>query len=330
MERREYEFILEAQTPIAHHSEVQGNQAIFMTQKMRQQDGSFARVPIITADTMRHGLREAATYALLDAAGMLKEPALSEGALRLLFAGGMVTGKGDGSVIKLDQFRRLTELVPPLRLLGGCCDNRVIPGTLLVNAAVLVCDESANYLPPWVGEWMADKRIARSTKRSHIENVQRVRMDPLLDPHKQKLLNPAARALLTGKLEDSEGAHASGDAAALAESKSTMMPRTYETVVQGSLFYWSLSAMVYSDLDADTLMTMLGAFFLTCTVGGKKGTGNGRMRAIAGTPARVMRPSDKVQVIDPKLLGEGAGRLFGEHVKAHAAELRDFLSEVNA
>lgn len=335
METRSYEFLLEAQSPIAHHEGVQGNQAIAMTRKMRQSDGSFQRVPIVTADTMRHGLREAATYALLDAAGMLTADGaangvLSEGALRLLFAGGMVTGKGDGSVIKLEAFHRLCELIPPLRILGGCCDNRVIPGTLRVDDAVLVCDESARYLPAWVQEWMASEKIERSSKRAHLESVQRVRMDPLLDPHKQKLLTPAARGLLTGRMETSEAGHETSDAVAISESKSSMMPRSYETIVQGSLFFWSLSAQVYSDLDADTLMTMLGAFFFNCVVGGKKGTGCGKMRAIAGTPARVSRPSDRVEVVDPKVLGRDAGKLFTAHVKERAAEIRQYLGDVNA
>jgi hypothetical protein len=69
-EKVRWEFILEAQEPIAHHSESMGNTAIAMRQKTRLADGSFVSVPIITGDTIRHQLREAASYALLDAAGM--------------------------------------------------------------------------------------------------------------------------------------------------------------------------------------------------------------------------------------------------------------------
>lgn len=330
METRSYEFILEAQTALAHHERTEGNVAIAMTRKVAMPDGSFKQIPIVTGDTMRHGLREAVVYALLDAAGMLAEPALSEGALRLLFAGGMVTGKGDGAVIKLDAFRRLTELVPPLRLLGGCCDNRVIPGTLEVGDAVLICEEYAHMLPPWIREWLGERGRELVSNREHIELVTRVRMDPTLSPAKQKLLNGAALKQLEARAVASEDAHESGDALAVAESKSSMMPRSFETVVQGSLFYWRLDARVFSELDADTLMTMIGAFFYNAVVGGKKGTGHGRIKAIAGLPVRVSRPSDKAEVIDPKALGEGAGKVFGEHVKARAAEIREFFREVNA
>lgn len=330
MEIRSYEFILEAQTAIAHHEGTEGNIAVAMTRKVAMPDGTFQQVPIVTGDTMRHGLREAVVYALLDAAGMLKDPALSEGALRLLFAGGMVTGKGDGAVIKLDQFRRLCELVPPLRLLGGCCDNRVIPGSLEVNDALLICEESAHMLPEWIHDWLEGRGRALASRRQHVEMVQRVRMDPTLSPHKQKLLTGSAMKQLEARTSAAETAHETGDALSVAESKSSMMPRSFETVVQGSLFYWRLDARVFSELDADTLMTMIGAFFYNAVVGGKKGTGHGRIKAIAGVPVRVMRPSDKAEVIDPKHLGEGAGNVFGEHVKAHAAEIREFMREVNA
>ena len=76
---------------------------------------------------MRHAAREVSSYAMLRAAGML-EGALSEAALRLLFAGGMVTGRGDAGVINLDRYRELCALVPPMALFGGCTDNRVQPG----------------------------------------------------------------------------------------------------------------------------------------------------------------------------------------------------------
>lgn len=330
MERRSYEFILEAQTPIAHHSRTEGNQALFMTQKVRQRDGSFANVPIITGDTLRHGLREAGAYALLDAAGMIADPVLSEGALRLLFAGGMVTGRGDGSVIKMEQYRKLAELVPQLQLLGGCTDNRVVPGATTVEAAQLICDETMHFMPDWVKGWLAEQGIGITTRRSYVENVQRVRMDPTLDPNKRKLLSGDATKWIEAKSEKAEEAHSTGDSTAIQEAKSSMMPRSFETLVQGSLFFWRTSALVHDDLDADTFLTMLGALFRYFVVGGKKGTGCGKLRAVVGTPARITRPSDKVEVIDPRVLGDGAGKLFGEHVKARAAEIREYLREVNA
>src|SRR5262245_29758625 len=110
-EQKRFEFILQAAEPIAHHSETYGNAQVAMRKKVRQPDGSFASVPCITGDTLRHGLREASTYALLDAAGMLADPDLSESACRLLFAGGMITGSAGGAV-KLGDYAEMVDLIP--------------------------------------------------------------------------------------------------------------------------------------------------------------------------------------------------------------------------
>jgi hypothetical protein len=53
METKRYEFVLEASQPIAHHSETLGNQSILMREDIRQPGGGFAKVPIVTGDTMR-------------------------------------------------------------------------------------------------------------------------------------------------------------------------------------------------------------------------------------------------------------------------------------
>jgi len=330
METKRYEIILEAETPIAHHAETLGNSAILMRRKVRGPDGAWADVPIVTGDTMRHGLREAASYALLDAAGLLDGHALTEGALRLLFAGGMVTGRGDASVIKLDGYRELCELLPHLEILGGCVDNRVVPGTLAVEDAVLVCEESAHLLPAWIVEWAREHRGPLDTCRAHVEEVQRVRMDPTLSPEKRKLLSAGEAARVEGRLLASEAAHAEDDAVAREGSKSSMLPRRYEEVCVGSLFAWRVTATLYGDLAADTFDTMVCAFLANARVGGKRGTGCGLLRAVVGNEVAVLRPRDAHTGVDFGALAPARGRLFREHVHARAGRLKAFLSTVNA
>jgi len=330
VKKTRYSFLLEAEQPIAHHSEVFGNTAVLMDRKVRQKDGSFARVPILTGDTLRHGLREASAWALLDAAGMVANPSLTEGALRLLFAGGMVTGRGDAGTIKLDQYRRLAELVPPLRLFGGCCDNRVIPGNLEVSDATLICAESERYWPDWVREWVKTDGLAVSTARSHVELVQRVRMDPTLQPNKQRLLSGEAQKALTGKVKAQEAAHESGDAVEREESKSSMMPRTFECLVKGSLFTWDVWVTTFNDLEQDTFLTALGAFFANPVVGGKRATGHGRIRVVACQQLSVLGPKDTAKVVDLAAPDQRAGRIFLAHVKERAKEIQAFFADVNA
>lgn len=329
-EQKEYEIILEAATPIAHHAETLGNSAIHMRRKVRLPNGRWANVPIITGDTMRHGLREAASYALLDAAGMLGKGRLSEEALRLLFAGGMVTGRGDASTVKLDEYREMVQLVPPLSLLGGCASNRVISGKVFAEDAVLMCDETTHLLPEWTVEWAREHRGGFDTHREHVEEVQRVRMDPTLDPEKRLLLSDEARDRVEKRLLASETAHADDDALARESSKSSMLPRRHETVVSGSLFFWRVSATVHSELEADTLDTMICAFLANARVGGKRRTGHGRIRALVGNEVPILRPREAASAVDFAALGAARGQVFRKHVAERAEKLRDFLARVDA
>lgn len=325
MKTQRFEFLLQAQQPIAHHAETFGNHAVIQRRRVRQADGSFSDVPVISADTMRHGMREASAYAFLDAAGLLDDGNLTESALRLLFSGGMVGGRGDGGTLNLDQYRQLCELCPPLALFGGCASNRVIPGRLFVEDAVLLCEESARHAP----EWSMDG-VTLASQRAHVEEAQRVRMDPTLDPGKRKLLTDGAQVDATKRLASSEAAHAADDAVAREDTKSSMMPRTFERVVQGSLFSWAVSAHTYSDLDVDTLMVALGVFLSRPVVGGKRGTGHGELRVVSARDIAVTRPAERAEVVDVTALGGRVGALFRAHVAERKDRIKSFLGSVEA
>lgn len=332
MQTKRYEFVLEASQPIAHHGETIGNEAILMREDVRQRGGGFAAVPIVTGDTMRHGLREAAAYAFLDAAGLLDEPGLTEATLRLLFAGGMVTGRGDASVISLDTYRELVELVPSLKLLGGCTNSRVIPGQLAVDAAMLMCTETAHVLEkasPWVLEWARQNGETLESCRAHVGEEQRVRMDPMLTPEKTLLLATGEQVAVAKRLAAGETAHEAADAVGRERAKSTMLPRRYEVVKRGSLFAWGFACRCYSALDVDTLHVMAGAFLSSIRVGGKRATGHGAMTPVAwqGIEAPdLRRPSEAITAgFGPKV-----GEIFRSHVAERRGRIRDLLAVVDA
>lgn len=321
-----YDMILEARTPIAHHQESFGNEAVVMRRKVRQADGSWAMVPYLTGDTCRHGLREASAYVFLDAAGLLDTAKLGEAALRLLFTGGMVTGRGDASKISLDAYREMCELCPPLALLGGCTDNRVVPGRLICDEALLVCEEQRRYLPDWVLSW--SELGALDTCRAHVEEVQRVRMDPSLDPGKRKLLLTGDQVEVTNRLAAGERAHEADDASSRDDAKSSMMPRRFERLAQGSLFYWSIVCDTHSPLDEDTLKVMLSAFLANARVGGKRGTGHGLLRPVALCDVSIKRPADQTTAIT--LDGQTFGQLFRSHVAERREQIAAWLARVNS
>ena len=332
METIRYEFILEAIEPIAHHSETIGNEAIVMRESVRQPDGTFIDVPIITGDTMRHGLRETGAYAYLDAAGKLDNPQLTEGALRLLFNGGMMTGKGSARAIDLDTYRRMSVLLPLLPLLGGCSDNRIVPGNVEVSRAIVICDETLSKLSlqaPWLADALTALGEMVGPAATHIDEEQRVRMDPTLVPSKRLLMNDDAQVHTHKRLASSEKAHTENDAIDAQASKSSMMPRRFEVVKTGTLFHWSVTARVYSPLERDTFNLMVGLFLANCRVGGKRGTGHGSLRVRYGTNVLIKPFATETTAIAS--LSDGTiGKIFHEHVKAHAAEIQDLLKTVVA
>jgi CRISPR type IV-associated protein Csf2 len=323
-ETKQYQFLLEAESPISHAQETIGNESIVMRRKVRQKDGSFERVPIISSNTMRHGLREAAAYAFIDAAGLSEQ--LTRPAVRLLFNGGTLTGRGDAGAVSLDRYRQMVELCPPLALLGGCSDNRINSSQLDASDALLVCAESQAFVPTWAQELAGQLE----TSRAHVESVQRVRMDALLDHTKRKLLTSDEQVEITKQLTAGEQAHVKDDAIERSDSKSNMLPYTFETVVQGSLFFWSVTCRCTSDLDVDTLNTILATFLYNPVVGGKKGTGHGRLRVVHAKNVEVRRIADAAETIDTATLGERTGSLFRRHVAERKEAIIEWLKIVNS
>lgn len=331
-EKKRYEFVLRAEQPIAHHCENDGNEAVAFRRRVRVR-GGWAEIPIITADTMRHGLREAAAFAVLSAANLLTGANLSEAAIRLLFAGGMVTGRGDAGTISLDRYRELCELVPTMTLFGGCCDNRVIPGRLVVEDAVLICtelaDEALGYVPTWALDLARDS-VGIDASAHHIENEQRVRMDPTMHPERRLLMSADEQVKVTNRLQASETAHTTNDALAREETKSSMMPRRFERVAAGSLFFFTIEANTYTPLDVDVLNVAVSAFLHNARVGGKRGTGHGLLRHVASQGVSIARPAEERAPVAALAKDAPVGHILKAHIEERASRIREFLRNVNS
>lgn len=317
--RKRYEIVLEAVTPIAHHAGTQGNHSYLMTTRVRTPTG-WEDVPCITADTMRHKLREASSMALLDAAGITGD--LTEAALRLLFNGGMITGS-DGGAVKLDAYREMVQLIPSLALFGGCAQNRIIPGRLTVEDAILICSETEKF----VSQWQLETVGAIDTYSAHVEETQRVRMDSSNSPHMRKLLTTSEQIRTANRLKASEQASESGDAVEKDKEKSSMLPRTFERVARGSMFAWAVEAIVQSDLDEDVFNVAVLAFLSRAVVGGKSGTGHGCLRVVAANEVRMASPAREHERM---ALGVKVGDLFRSHVAANRERIVEFFSSVSA
>lgn len=318
MLKKRFEILLRADSPIAHSAGNIGNTSVLMTEPMRMDDGSTVDVPIITGDTMRHGLREAGSRALLSAANLDGE-VLTEGALRLLWNGGMM--RDSGSVVSLEEYRRMVELLPHLALLGGATRNRIEAGQISVDNAILVCEETAPILPSWA----VDMSGPLSMAGEHRTEVDRYRHDAMTSRVTRKRLLPGDRARIESQMTKGE----TGSEAEKNKAKMGMMPHSYEAVIRGSHFYWSVVVTTYSDLEVDTWMVCLGAFLLDAQVGGKKGTGCGRIKPIHAKGFELARIEERIGEV-VSLDTEDIGSIFRAHVADRSAEIANYLREVRA
>jgi len=330
MKHHRLEFILCAKEPIAHMEGTIGNTQVVMRRKVVLPNGRMTKVPYITGDTMRHGLREAGTYSLLQAAGMLPNAGLSESAMRLLFSGGMVMGSAS-DVVRMDDARKWREVVPHIAILGGCIGNRIEPGKIEVGDAWLVCEESlqAGLVGSQAMDYLRDKEMEMSSGRAHIEMVQRVRMDPSLSPSKRMLLSDGEAARVEGRLLRSEAASEREDHGAKDREKSSMMPFSYETVIAGSLFAWRVDCMTHSEIEEDALAVMIGAFAQSMRVGGKKGTGHGLLEVEKVFGAHAPRTADKA-LEGVSIDDSDAVLRYLARAKENAPLIRKWLDEVKA
>lgn len=330
MTQTRYEMVVRAKDPVAHASETMGNASIFARKKVRVPGGDTLAIPYISGDSIRHQLREAAAYGTLHAAGLLDDPQLSEGALRLLFNGGMVTGRGNAAVVNLDSYRKLVALFPPLALLGGCSDNRPIPGQVNVDEGNLLCSEMAHLTPPWVIDWAATNGERIDSARVSVEEVQRVRMDATLIPEKVKLLSDTAKSNVGARMLTSEKAHEDADSKGKAESKSAMMPRTHERLIQGSLLWLGIEARTYSDLEWDAFNFSVACMLNNFRVGGKQAQGHGRLEFVTGARIRFEPSAGKFESVGAELAPK-MGDIYRAHVIERKEELTAWLrSAVNS
>ena len=130
--------------PFHHGAGTAGNTSLLRTQDVVQPDGTVARVPFLSAASIRHALRDALAWHTAHTLNI--EPGtLSKGTVDLLWTGGAVSSTG--SRTDLDMMRRVEAHYPALAMLGYAAKSDIITGTLRASDLILVCQENDWRLP---------------------------------------------------------------------------------------------------------------------------------------------------------------------------------------
>lgn len=319
-----YEVLARAIDPIVHSQGNEGNESIFARKKSAGVDGTIHMVPYLSGNTIRNRLRRAAAYGSLHEAGILDDPQLSEGATRLLFNGGMVTGKGDAAVVNLERYRELAALFPPLRLFGGCADNRPLDGQLNVDEGCLVCTETEHRLSPFVRAWIEETGYRLSSCRALMETVQHVGMDPTIRKETFVLMSDLARANADARQLASAKAHETGDAKLARENKSDMRPYTFERICEGAVLTFGFEVRVHEPMDRDVFAFSMKHLLSNFRVGGKGNVGHGRIEYVRGARVDYAIGAVTVESEDTTVAGQ-AGALYRAHVQAKKEEIAKWV-----
>lgn len=330
MERERYELIVRAVDPIVHSIGSIGNESTLMRKKCSAPDGSVFSLPFITGNATRNRFRAAATWGTLQEAGILADAQLSEGALRLLFNGGSLGKKGDAAVMNVERYRELIALFPPLALFGGCTDNRPLDGQLNVDEALLLCHETRHKFSPFVQTWVEEQKYQLLSMRSRVETMQHVSMDATQRQETVGLLSDLAKANVQARQLASAKAHEDGDSKLARESKSGMMPYTFERFCEGAVFALGFEVRVYTPMDRDVFAFSMKYLLSNFRIGGKANVGHGRLEYVKGARVDYQVGSVQVSSEDTTMAG-AAGALYRAHVQEKKEDLAAWIrSSVNS
>lgn len=274
--------------PIHHGAGSVGNVQVLRRQEVLMEDGTTARVPYISGNSLRHMIRAGGARYAIEALG-IGDGDLSKGMVDLLFSGGGLS-KG-GSAVNLSKARELERLFPLLSVMGYGAGNTMTQAKLRMNNMHLVCQENRFRMPVALLDHPHALRLRAAATRVDEFGT---RHESTRDPSIARLLPTEQRALIEGE----RSAKASDKGASEKVKDTAQMIYEFETIQPGARFWCQLSYRDLSDLEIGALQSALGR---ACSgvhsdggyifsVGAKTNQGNGQVSiTFSGVLHRIVR-----------------------------------------
>ena len=226
--------IAEAMEPIHHGGEKSGNEVLYRTHPVYV-DGLTEEVPIISGNSLKHLNREGSSRFALAAMGLDEKAALDESEINLLFSGGTLTKSGHS--VRMDEARKVEELLPGLGLHGYACGNVMQESQVNFGTLELACDATAHKL-----KWMVEKYTRRHLDRfedppdEFMASYFGTNHEPSRRRSMRELMHADVRADIEGAVSDDKDKGA-GDK----KRKSTQMIFGYQCLMPGSVLVGTIS-----------------------------------------------------------------------------------------
>jgi len=309
-----FDVLVRAEQPMIHSEGVFGNIASFRRQKYVLADGSVIRLPQVSGNAMRNGLRRAAMWHAVNLLG--GEIRLGKKAVNLLFSGGTLDSESKG--IDVAGYTATRNLFPPLGLFGGGLGNALVPGCLRVGPLVPICEETTTLASYPVPEHLIPSGFAPQPIAAYTDTYQGTRRELFADPKYRALLTDGEKEETVKKITDGKKAREKGEHPEKRDSQQMIYEQ--ECIAAGTLFHWSVGIQLATEMERSCFLSVLALYSQDSVVGGKAGVGFGRIRMeIKG-----------VQTMSPTLQTSNLPALavwtqYEQHIRDHGDEITEWL-----
>jgi hypothetical protein len=313
-------------SPLVHGAGTSGNSQLLRKMPVIQPDGTIARVPYLSANSIKHKLRASATQYALDAMGV-EDRSLSKPEVDLLFSGGHLSKSG--AAIDLTAARKIEELFPVLSLCGYSAGNVINEGKINVRHLKLVCAENAESIPDDLREHPALRL------RAGAQTVEEfgTRHDMSNRAIGRKLLTGEAQAAQAKKRTKALAAPKEDGPAARGDS--AQMIYEFGAVAAGATWWGSIWIADLTELEQAALAS---AFHYAATdrigerlaisMGAKTGVGYGEMAVAIRGSMRIAPPVfQETALARPE---DTLGQRYTEHLRTRKDEILAAIREAVA
>lgn len=303
------EALATALDPIHQGGETTGTATSELRREKVVVGGTVDYLPVISANSLAHHMRENCVYWTLDQIGFERFGVSGERAFKLLFAGGgRATKIGTASYIDLREEHELRSLFPTVSLFGGTIGNRMEKGRVRVESIVPVCQETAARLPDWLQAEAQKLSIADLLDEQSFTTA-----DPRENTDYRDYLDPVV-------VND----YRRGQEARLKKNESgsdMKMRHTVECLAAGSEFYIGFLLRYPTPVEVGVFLGGLSYFASMPFIGGKTNRGFGRIQ---------FEPRQFELVRFTRVEGPLAGQtmqIASEHLARHAAQIKQIIQD---
>lgn len=303
--------------PLHHGGGTSGNTQLLRTQEILLPDGTPARVPFLSGNSVKHRLRINAVAYALHVMGV-EDGTLTKSEVDLLFSGGRLA-KG-GTAVDLVRARDMERLFPALSLCGYSAGNTMTRSKVRCSHLHVVCAENAWRLPPD----LADSPMRRIRAGAVRTEEFGTRHDQLHDPNITRYL-PAAE--LEAKAQELAARASSMTPADRGES--LQMIYDFQVLSAGAQLWGQIDYEGLSDLECAALASAfhhlaqgeLADGRIRATFGGKSSTGFGAVALSLRGAVRVAPPVYRPTTAVVPIADADVSERYHTHLREHRAAI---------